>query len=543
MDSFVGTRRLIRLALRRDRIVLPVTLVLAILMVVGSAPALIEAYSEYSEQLSYVVSSAPSVVGRVFQGTVQGVNLGSIMMAEVYISAAVILAIMSIFIITRHTRHNEETGAGELIGSTEVGRSAPLSAALIVAIGANVVAAIAIFAGLISFPELDAAGSAYMAVSLGAVGIFFAGVAAITAQLSDYRRGANGMAIGVLAALFLIRGFGDAMGDLAADGLSVTASWLTWLSPLGWGYQVLPYNGNRLFPILMIIGVTIIAIGISYFMMNRRDIGSSIFHTKPGPKNAKQSLLSARGLAIRLQKGGLIGWSAGFVVFGGMMAIVANDFQETFTENEMFQELLASTGASGSLVDTIIAAMFPLMAAMLSAYVISALSKMQDEESSGRIEYLLGTALGRLKWLFSHVGFTIFGIFVNLGLMGAAGGLGYVLATSGGETTFMDIFLAALVSVPAMLLFMSCIVLVFSFVGRFVKTFAWTFYAYCALIGSLARIFTWPQWVTNFSPFVHTPAYPSNSLEWLPLYIMTGLSLVLLATAALFFSRRDISLK
>ena len=182
----VGTKRLVRLYLRLDRITIPATLFLAIAMVAGSAPALVSAYPDYTTQLAYVASSVTSVVGRVFQGTIQGVSLGSILMAETFIFTAVILAIMSIFIVSRHTRYDEETGASELIESMQVGRNSSLTGALIVAVGANVVAGLLIFLSLLTVPELEKTGSLYFAMSLVMTGIFFAGVSAITVQLSDF---------------------------------------------------------------------------------------------------------------------------------------------------------------------------------------------------------------------------------------------------------------------------------------------------------------------------------------------------------------------
>ena len=59
-------------------------------------------------------------------------------------------------------------------------------------------------------------------------------VAALTAQLTDSSRAANAMALGFLGATYLVRAIGDA-----------GPSWLSWLSPVGWGQQVKPYAGDR----------------------------------------------------------------------------------------------------------------------------------------------------------------------------------------------------------------------------------------------------------------------------------------------------------
>jgi len=543
MSAFAGTRRLVRLALRRDRMVLSITITLAVAMVAGSAVPLIEAYPSYEERLSYVAESTPSAAGRVFQGTVQGVNIGTILMAETYITASIIMAIMSILAVSRHTRYNEETGAGELISSMQVGRSAPLTAALVVAIGASLLTGLAIFGGLSMIQELDVVGSMYLGASLAMVGIFFAGVSAVTVQLSDYRRGANGLAMAVLGAFFLVRSFGDILGETAVSGLGVTAHWLTWLSPLGLGYQVLPYNGDHYQPLLILAVASLALFALGYYLLSKRDLGSGIFASRSGRPRAKRSLLSSFGLAVHLQKGGWMGWTVGFALTGWMIAAIVSDFKKVFTENEAFSQFLANAGADSSASGTILAAMLPMMAAILAGYIVSAMGKMQEEESSGRLEYLLGTALGRLRFLLSHVFTTVIGVAMSLGIMGLVAGWAYVSASGGNDLSVLDIVGSALVNLPAMLLFLSIILFVFAMFGRFVKAFAWSFYGYCALIASFASIYSLSNWLLDLSPFTHTPPYPSGSLDVAPLWIMSLIAVIIMTISVFIFTRRDISLK
>ena len=278
--------------------------------------------------------------------------------------------------------------------------------------------------------------------------------------------------------------------------------------------------------------------------MAHRDIGSSIFQAKSGARRASKELLARFGLTIKLHKNALLGWTAGFAMFGAMMAIIVNDFQDTFENNEQFQQFLAQNDTGGSFTEIMISAMFPMIAAMLSGYVVTAMIRVSDEENSGRIEYLMGTALSRLKWLSTHIVFVLFGIFLTLSTMGLAGAFGYALASDPSSTlTPSEVYLAAIVSVPAMVLFMSVILFIFSVIGRFVKAFAWAFYAYIALIGSFANIFTWPTWVQYASPFQHTPQYPTSNFDWLPIIVMSSLSVIVVTASFLLFKHRDISLK
>jgi ABC-2 type transport system permease protein len=80
----------------------------------------------------------------------------------------------------------------------------------------------------------------------GAVGLAFAGIASITAQLSRSTRAAVGMAGTVLGAAFVLRGLGD-MAAVQGSG----SFWLSWFSPLGWSQQTAPFVFNRWWPLLL----------------------------------------------------------------------------------------------------------------------------------------------------------------------------------------------------------------------------------------------------------------------------------------------------
>lgn len=144
MHAFTGTWRLVRLALRRDRIKLPVILIVLGFVFYSSAQAAVDFYGKTElDQIKYAATNAPSVVGRVFNGPIGGPDIGAIVLNETYLFTALCLAFVSTMTIVRHTRQNEEFGRSELIESGVVSRHASLIAAMIVAILANVV-----FAGL-----------------------------------------------------------------------------------------------------------------------------------------------------------------------------------------------------------------------------------------------------------------------------------------------------------------------------------------------------------------------------------------------------------
>src|SRR5208282_3297018 len=142
-----------------------------------------------------------------------------------------------IYIVVRHTRADEEAGRLELVGSAVVGRQAALTAGLLTAVSANVAVA-ALLSVVLSAVGLPATGSVAFALAIGASGLAFTGIAAVTAQLASGARGARGICFGVLGAAFMLRAIGDSAGPSGP-------SWLAWTSPLGWVELTRPFDGQR----------------------------------------------------------------------------------------------------------------------------------------------------------------------------------------------------------------------------------------------------------------------------------------------------------
>src|SRR5690349_15439693 len=104
-----GTLPLVRLALRLDRVRLPVWV-----LVIGLLPALTAAQyqklyptAESLRAVSGVISN-PSLVA--LNGPLFGVSLGGLTALKIGATELVLAALMSLFTVVRHTRTEEETG-------------------------------------------------------------------------------------------------------------------------------------------------------------------------------------------------------------------------------------------------------------------------------------------------------------------------------------------------------------------------------------------------------------------------------------------------
>ena len=316
-SSLVGTGHLVRLALRRDRVMIPLWILAFVVIAAFSAAASIELYPTAASRITAAesINNTPSLValyGLIYDVT----SLGAVSMVKLGGTGSALIAVLAILLVVRHTRAEEEAGRLELVGAGVVGRYAPLAAALIVTIGTHLLLGLLTAAGLAA-AGLPPAGSIAFGLAWTGLGAAFAVVAAITAQVFESARGATGAAVAVLGVTYLLR----AVGDTATNG---GLDWLRWLSPIGWAQQVRPYAGDRWWVLLLPAALVILGAGAALLLVSRRDAGSGLLPDRPGRASATRSLNGPTGLAWRLHRGAFFGWLAGFTLLGLVFGNIAS---------------------------------------------------------------------------------------------------------------------------------------------------------------------------------------------------------------------------
>ncbi|MDN2501928.1 ABC transporter permease, partial [Nocardia nova] len=186
-SDFTGTGQLLRLYLRRDRIVLPLW-VLLLSAPLGSVyvSSVKNLYSSPADLQNFAHTILSSPAQLALYGPIYNTSIGA---AGVWKAGAfyTLIGIATILTVIRHTRAEEETGREELLASTRVGRFAALTATLLLTCAACV--AVGIVATLsIASAGVPFDGSLAFGAALAASGIVFAAVAAVAAQLSASAR-------------------------------------------------------------------------------------------------------------------------------------------------------------------------------------------------------------------------------------------------------------------------------------------------------------------------------------------------------------------
>jgi ABC-2 type transport system permease protein len=535
-----GMPRLLRLALRRDRLMLPAWLLG--LTAVGGATvnAVTGLYATEAERITAAAFSAENPIARAFNGPASGSDIGALALAESFSILAVLVAIMGIQTVVRHTRGDEEAGRAELLGAAVVGRHARLFAALVVGATASIAAGV-LFAGVLLFAGLAVSGSLAAGAALAGVGLVFAGVAGVTAQVSATARGATGGAIATVGVAFLLRALGDTAGEVSADGTALISAWPSWLSPIGWGQQIRAFQYDDWWVVLLFLAAAGILAVISARLSALRDVGAGLVPARRGRAQAPATLRGVFGLAWRLQRGTLAAWAVGLSVIGSSFGGVGESVDELVDNNGQLAELLAGLDSSGSLTDTFFAFTLGLLGVAVSGFVVQATLRMRTEEANGRLEPILGTATARLRWMASHLVITVGGSLALLVVAGASVGVAYVGATGAEVSEVLRLVGAALVQAPAALVLGGLTTVVFAFAPRWASAIGWASVGFAFVIGQLGAGLGLPQTVIDLSPFTHVPAMPAARFELVPIAVLASLAVTLHFVGILGFRRRDLA--
>lgn len=528
-NAFAGTKPLVRLALRRDRIMLPVWILVFFSFAASSAGASVGLYDTVESRIAFATSSNGNPATLALYGWIYDpTSLGAISLYKLVALGAAGVAVLTFMITVRHTRAEEETGRLELIGATVVGRYAPLTAALIVSVGSSIVLGVLSALGLMS-AKLPAAGSFAFGFGWAAIGIVFAAVAAVAAQLTENARTARGIAGAALGVAFLIRAVGDATG-------SNGPTWVSWLSPLGWGAEMRPFAGDRWWVLLLPIVFAGLLTAGAFALVARRDLGAGLLPDRPGPARGSAGLGSPFGLAWRLQRGSLLGWSIAYVIAGLVFGGIASSVGD-MASSDSAREMITKLGGQQGLTDAFMATEMGFLAMITAAFGIQAASRLRSEESALRAEPLLATATSRTRWAWSHIGFALAGGTVLLLVAGITAGLAYGATTDLGQ--FGRIFGAALAQLPSAWVLTGIVVAAFGLLPEYTIA-GWAALSAFVVIGFVGPILGLSQWLMDISPFTHTPKLPGTEFTATPLLWLTAVAVAGVAVGLTGLRRRDI---
>jgi ABC-2 type transport system permease protein len=521
-----GTWPLVRLIVARDKLRLLAWIAGIVVLVVTTAASTKALYPTQEDLDAIAAAARDNPVALAFNGPDLALDtMGGQIAFQVGAFGLLVVGLMSLLLLGRATRGEEDSGRLEMVRAMPVGRHAPLAAALIVVIGADVVLGALTAASLLA-QDLPAQGSIVFGAAFTALGLTFVGITAVTAQVSDNPRVAAGIAGAVLGASYVLRAVGD-MGD----------GTVSWLSPLGWAQQARPYAGERWWPLLLCAVIGVGLVWVAAVLAEHRDFGSGMVAPKPGPARAAPSLGSPLGLALRLHRGAIGWWALSVLTLGVVYGSLTENIDDLIGDNPSMEDVIASIGTAG-LTDSYLATSLLVISLLAAGPALQVMARLRSEEAGLRAEAMLATRVTRAGWVASHLVAALAGSALTLVVGGAGLGTAYAVA-GGGARQVPRLTGAALAYVPAVWLLVGLALALFGLVPRWTAG-AWVALTVCLVIAMFGPLLDLPSWVLDLSPFEHTPGVPAEAVRVLPLAVLVAVAAALTAIGFAAFRTRDL---
>ncbi|WP_163544088.1 ABC transporter permease [Occultella kanbiaonis] len=527
-DRGAGTARMVRLIVRRNRVRLAVwaVVIIGLFAYVGSYYSTI--FDNQAALDDFAALSDTSGI-RALTGLAAAANtLGGAVWTKIWMTGAVALALGVAFLVTRNGRAEEELGRTELLRSRRLGIHAQSSAGYAVVTALSLIIGVGITLSSIAL-GLDpagagATGSVVLGASVAGVAFVAIGVAAVAGQLAATARGANMLAGIVLGIFYVLRMVGD-LGD----------GTLTWFSPIGWGQKMEPWGANRWWPFLLMLAVAVVLIGIARALEGRRDLASGLLPERPGPAAAARPLLRPIGLALRLQRGVIIGWTVAIALSALLFGSVVQAMTDLLGDASDAQVLVRGTG-----VEALVSLLVMLIALVVAVFALQTTISMRADEAGGILEPQLAGSLSRTRWALERLAIPVLGSAALLLLGGALMGAGYGALIHDGRQALV-LAGAALAYWPAVMVLVGVAVLLFGWLPRLAVPVTWGLLGLMWVLVIVGDALNLPDWLIDGMPFSASPYLPLEPMEWMPVVVMIAVAAGAVALGLVRFARRDVT--
>lgn len=522
--SLHGVGALTRLALRRDRVLLPVSLVAVVGLMAASVQATIDLYPDGQVPQSLLLVYRQPVSNGMY-GVLPAATYDALMVHKPALSSLIVLVVVAVVLVRRHTRGDEEAGRLELVMSGSVGRLAPLAAATAVAAGwvaATVLATMAALAGL----GLDVTGSVALALAWLGLGWVAVGVTAVAAQLTTSARTTAGLAAAVMGGWFVLRIVGSVVES---------ARWVSWLTPWGWVEQARAFGANRVW--VGALGVLLAAalVGMAVVLQARRDLGAGLIPDRRGAASAPAWMSGPLTLAARLARGTVVAWTLGVLVMGAVGGSLVGSVAEMF-DDPALADLVRRMGGGSDLLTDAYAGMYLRIIGIAAAAVGVALTlRLRSEEEDGRVELLVAAPVSRWRVVAAHAVVGLVGGVIVL----LAGSLAFGATAAGsGGPGMAPVLRLGLLQTPAVVVMVGVAVLLVGLVPRWSVGLTWSVLAYGALSGELGSLLRLPNAALQLSPWHHLPVLSGSVPRGVWVLVVLGVALGVVGLMG--YRRRDI---
>jgi ABC-2 type transport system permease protein len=438
-------------------------------------------------------------------------------------------------------RGDEERGLVEQWLAAGVGRARYLitRVAVFTAIAIIVIGAMQLLILLSAGGEPLAGGDLFaMGLNLLATTLCCYGIALVIAQLVTTRRGAGGIAAGLLIGLFLLNGAGRT-ADIGP---------VRWLSPFYLFERSRPFTRSGALDTvgiaaLLVAALVLLALGIVTFA--RRDLGGTALPGTLRDSRATRSpspdpLLRLPVLGpLRQQRIWVASWLVGFVVLSAALTSITRTIVDSLTSSAVPFMRAYFERAGLSVYDSFVGVIWLSTATLLlSIYAIVQVASWSADDAEGRLATILSAPVSHGRVILERLATLLVAVALiaaasSVAVYAVAAGQGITL--SGGRVALAA---ALLLTIP----------FAFGSIGQFmsasrpriavVALSAVAVFSY--FIQQFVPLFGWPEWVANLSLYTLYGMPMSGEIRWGGVAGLVGIGAVATAASLMALRRRDI---
>ena len=507
---------------------------LAFVQIAGTTPAEREAFAQQMTVLGAQLSYMLPVPVRID-------TLAGYLEWRLFGAMVLVFGIWAAISASGSGRGDEERGLVEQWLAAGVGRAryliarvAVFAAVVTVVIGTMQLAILLSAGG----EPLSAGAMLAMGVNLLATTLCCYGIALVIAQLVTTRRGAGGIAAGLLVALFLLNGAGRT-ADIGP---------VRWLSPFYLFERSRPLTSNGALDavgIAALLGAAIVLLAVGVVTFARRDLGGTALPGIARESRATRSPSRDRLLRLpvlgplRQQRVWVASWLVGFVVLSAALISITRTIVDSLTSSAVPLLRAYFERAGLSLYDSFVGVIWLSTATLLlSIYAIAQVASWSADDAEGRLATILSTPVSHGRVIVERLAT----LLVAVALIAAASSLAvYVVAA--GQGIRLD---GGRVALAAALLL--AIPFAFGAIGQLVSASrpriavvalsAVAVFSY--FVQQFVPLFGWPEWVANLSLYNLYGMPMSGEIRWGGVVGLVGIGVVATALSLAALRRRDV---
>ena len=321
-------------------------------------------------------------------------TIGQLAQWEIGSYLLVCTGLMTVLLTCRLLRADEDDGLVEAVRAAGVGRRVPFAAP--VAVVLTVVTLLAAGVGgilhilTLTVAELTVGGAWAAAGTLAATGWAFTALTAAACQLARDGSAARALALMTLGVSFGLR--------VAAD--ETTASWLRWLTPLGWRDIIRPYSENRAWPLLVCTGVSLAVLaGATALERHREYLGGYL--PDLSATRRRWRVRSHAGLLARLTVRSTATWTVSIAALSALFGTMSGTITDLLAPGSRTAAYVGMMTAGDPVVQFMsLLTVFTVL--MVSIAVVQRVTGLVADERAGLTEVEAAAGVSRTRLLLTR---------------------------------------------------------------------------------------------------------------------------------------------